>query len=82
MRLGWARFAQPRVTAFRGRRYFVLDPNVFSEVVSKALADHLGYAIFAGSVHSPCRGVDPVGRVALQVDADVGVGPDWTSGPS
>ena len=25
-------------------------PNVFSEVVSKALADHLGYAIFAGTI--------------------------------
>ena len=25
-------------------------PNVFSEVISKALADHLGYAIFAGTI--------------------------------
>lgn len=25
-------------------------PNIFSEVISKALADHLGYAIFAGTI--------------------------------
>ena len=25
-------------------------PNVFSEVISKALADHLGYAIFLGTI--------------------------------
>ena len=30
--------------------YGMHPPNVFSEVVSKALADHLGYAIFAGTI--------------------------------
>jgi len=28
-------------------------PNVFGEVLSKALADHLGYAIFAGTIKGP-----------------------------
>ena len=30
--------------------YGMHPPNVFSEVVSKALADHLGYAIFCGTI--------------------------------
>ena len=30
--------------------YGMHPPNVFSEVVSKSLADHLGYAIFAGTI--------------------------------
>ena len=35
-----------------------------------------------GSVHSPCRGVASVFRIAYGWDADVGEGPDLTSGPS
>ncbi len=30
--------------------YGMHPPNVFSEVISKALADHLGYGIFAGTI--------------------------------
>lgn len=30
--------------------YSQQPPNIFSEVLSKALADHLGYAIFAGTI--------------------------------
>ena len=35
-----------------------------------------------GSVHSPCRGVASVFRIAYGWAADEGEGPDWTSGPS
>src|SRR5205814_7762703 len=33
--------------------YSEQPPNVFGEVLSKALADHLGYAIFAGTIKGP-----------------------------
>ncbi|MEE8130946.1 MAG: hypothetical protein V3T48_11685 [Vicinamibacterales bacterium] len=42
-----------RGVAFSGvsfDEYGLHPPNVFSEVLSKALADHLGYAIFAGTI--------------------------------
>ncbi len=42
-----------RGAAFSGLsldEYGLHPPNVFSEVLSKALADHLGYAIFAGTI--------------------------------
>ena len=42
-----------RGVAFSGvsfDEYGMHPPNVFSEVISKALADHLGYAVFAGTI--------------------------------
>ena len=42
-----------RGAAFSGLsfdEYGMHPPNVFSEVLSKALADHVGYAIFAGTI--------------------------------
>ena len=42
-----------RGAAFSGLsfdEYGLHPPNVFSEIMSKALADHVGYAIFAGTI--------------------------------
>ena len=42
-----------RGAAFSGLsfdEYGLHPPNIFSEVLSKALADHMGYAIFAGTI--------------------------------
>jgi hypothetical protein len=51
-------FGSDNIDAFRGvafsgvslDEYGQLPPNLFSEVLSKALADHLGYCIFAGTI--------------------------------
>ena len=43
--------------------------NIFSEVLSKSLADHLGYAIFAGTI----KGKDQLFRTHEVAKAD----PAW-----
>jgi hypothetical protein len=43
--------------------------NLFGEVLSKSLADHLGYAIFAGTI----KGKDQLYRMHEKAKGD----PDW-----
>ena len=49
--------------------YSQQPPNLFSEVISKALADHLGYAIFAGTI----KGKDHLWRT----HDSARVNPEW-----
>lgn len=49
--------------------YSQQQPNIFSEVLSKALADHLGYAIFLGTI----KGKDHL----YQTHAAAQNSPDW-----
>jgi len=43
----------PGLSGLSMDEYSQHPPNVFGEVLSKALADHLGYAIFAGTIKGP-----------------------------
>ena len=63
-----------RNTAFSGvsfDEWSLHPPNVFSEILSKSLADHLGYAIFAGTI----KGHDQLYQTYESAKAD----PDWFS---
>lgn len=72
-------FGADNPDAFRGMafsglsfdEYSQMAPNVFSEVLSKALADHLGYALFLGTI----KGKDHL----FKTHEAASLSPDWFS---